>query len=134
MLARWPALCDARGLTLVAQGEDLRAFGAVAGRLALGYGLELLLRSDWLKSKTMYYWGDIDTHGFAMLDRLRGAFPEARSFLMDRATLLAHRALWGQEGEDGERFAKQLTRLNDEERAFRLTPAVPWLPGSWSRS
>ncbi len=39
------------------------------------------------------YWGDIDTHGFAILNRLR-RLPHARSMLMDRATLLAHRDHW----------------------------------------
>lgn len=99
---------EINGLAFPPVSDSVVVFG-------LGYGLELLLQSEWLKTKTMYYWGDIDTHGFAMLDRLRGAFPEARSFLMDRSTLLAHRALWGQEGEE-ERFIKPLTRLNDEER------------------
>lgn len=101
---------EINGLPFPKVPDSLVVFG-------LGYGLELLLPCDWLKAKTMYYWGDIDTHGFAMLDRLRGAFPEARSFLMDRATLLAPRALWGQEREE-ERFMKPLTRLNHEERAL----------------
>lgn len=38
--------------------------------------------------------GDIDTHGFAILGRLRGHLPQVRSLLMDEATLLAHRELW----------------------------------------
>ena len=40
------------------------------------------------------YWGDIDTHGFAILNRLRHHLPQARSMLMDRATLLDHRDHW----------------------------------------
>ena len=36
------------------------------------------------------YWGDIDTHGFAILSRLRARFPRVASILMDRETLLAH--------------------------------------------
>ena len=38
--------------------------------------------------------GDIDTHGFAILNRVRQRFPQTRSMLMDRATLLAHRSHW----------------------------------------
>ena len=38
--------------------------------------------------------GDIDTHGFAILDRLRAWLPQTRSVLMDRDTLLAHRDRW----------------------------------------
>jgi hypothetical protein len=40
------------------------------------------------------YWGDIDTHGFVILDRLRRHFPRLRSVLMDRATLAAHPSQW----------------------------------------
>ena len=32
----------------------------------------------------VHYWGDLDTHGFAILDRLRAWLPQTRSFLMDR--------------------------------------------------
>jgi len=42
----------------------------------------------------LIYWGDLDTHGFAILSRLRHSFPHARSMLMDRATLLAHQTQW----------------------------------------
>ena len=42
----------------------------------------------------MVYWGDLDTHGFAILNRLRHRFPNARSLLMDRGTLLAHQTQW----------------------------------------
>jgi hypothetical protein len=99
---------EINGLAFPTMSDSLVVFG-------LGYGLELLQASEWMKTKTMYYWGDIDTHGFAMLDRLRSAFPDARSFLMDKSTLLAHRALWGQERE---RFDNRLTRLNAEESAL----------------
>ena len=33
--------------------------------------------------------GDIDTHGFAILDTLRARFDHVESFLMDRDTLMA---------------------------------------------
>ena len=61
---------------------------------ALGYGVEILRNVPWLASRDITYWGDIDTHGFAILGRLRGFLPEARSMLMDRGTLLAHREFW----------------------------------------
>ena len=63
----------------------------------LGYGVEILSAITWLGERDLRYWGDIDTHGFHMLDRLRASFPCARSFLMDRATLLEHKALWVRE-------------------------------------
>jgi hypothetical protein len=48
----------------------------------------------WLDDVDLTYWGDIDTHGFAILDRLRAHRPHVRSTLMDAQTLLAHRDRW----------------------------------------
>ena len=52
-----------------------------------GYAVGLLESLAWLADLDVVYWGDIDTHGFAILDRLRRHFPRLRSVLMDRATL-----------------------------------------------
>jgi len=52
-----------------------------------GYGIDRLADIGWLRDKEIVYWGDLDTHGFAILDRL----PDARSTLMDAITLHAHR-------------------------------------------
>ena len=52
----------------------------------------------WLHGAEVHYWGDLDTHGFAILNRLRAWLPQTRSFLMDRETLLAHRERWVREG------------------------------------
>jgi len=45
----------------------------------------------------IHHWGDIDRHGFAILDELRSHHGRAASFLMDRKTLLAFRPLCGVE-------------------------------------
>ena len=37
----------------------------------LGYGLERFTETSWLRDLDLWYWGDIDTHGFRILDRLR---------------------------------------------------------------
>jgi hypothetical protein len=94
------------------------AFPCVPGSLAifgLGYGLERLSEAAWLGRRKLYYWGDIDTYGFHILDRVRVLFPEAASFLMDRETLLAHAGLWVRESDpyDGE-----LPRLTPVEGAL----------------
>ncbi|MDL2357497.1 MAG: DUF3322 domain-containing protein [Pseudomonadota bacterium] len=82
-----------------------------------GYGIDRLAQVDWLRRRDAIYWGDIDTHGFAILDRLRASLPGARSLLMDATTLHAHRLLWG--AEDGDkRYAGQLTRLDADEQAL----------------
>lgn len=92
------------------------AFPAVAESMVVfggGYGFEMLADVRWLRRKNIYYWGDIDTHGFAILDQLRLYFPAAASFLMDRTTLLAHRKYWGREEKP---IVRELPRLTDEER------------------
>ena len=62
-----------------------------------GYGFSALREASWLHQCEMYYWGDIDTHGFAILNELRARFPHVKSLLMDRVTLMHFRPLWGQE-------------------------------------
>lgn len=77
-----------------------------------GYGFEKLARVKWLQSKALYYWGDIDTHGFAILDQLRTHLSQAQSLMMDRDTLLAHRAQWGMESSP---ISRDLVGLNEAE-------------------
>jgi hypothetical protein len=81
----------------------------------LGYGVELLQTASWIGGARISYWGDIDTHGFAMLDRLRGVFPNARSLLMNHETLMAHRSLWGREEAP---CRAVLSRLDPDEQAL----------------
>lgn len=78
-----------------------------------GYGWEALSRAKWLTGCSIHYWGDIDTHGFAILNQLRGHFDHVGSFLMDRDTLNAHEAHWG---EECDRVFHDLPRLTVEER------------------
>ncbi len=62
-----------------------------------GYGFEMLCRAGWLNRCPVHYWGDLDTHGFAILNQLRTFFPHVKSFLMDRGTLQAFELQWGEE-------------------------------------
>lgn len=78
-----------------------------------GYGFENLASATWLKEKQVYYWGDLDTHGFAILNQFRSILPNAASFLMDRDTLLAHRPFWG---EEPAQETANLPRLTNEEQ------------------
>ena len=79
-----------------------------------GYAVERLATAAWIGSTHLIYWGDSDTHGFAILDRLRGHFPKTQSLLMDRTTLLAHRAQWNFEAVP---HIAELPRLNSDERS-----------------
>ena len=93
-----------------------------------GYGWEPLSRASWLHRCHLHYWGDIDTHGFAILDQMRGYFPHGESFLMDRATLLAHQLQWGEEPEpvryDLARLRAEEAALYDELRFDRIRPRL----------
>ncbi|MFN0119535.1 MAG: DUF3322 domain-containing protein [Blastocatellia bacterium] len=91
-----------------------------------GYGWDALARGAWLAQCGMSYWGDIDTHGFAILDQLRARFPHVASFLMDRETLLAHEAQWGEEPRQTTHDLPRLTQpeaaLYDDLRDNRIQP------------
>jgi hypothetical protein len=96
---------EVNGLALPARARTLVVFGQ-------GYALERLGEIPWLASRRVHYWGDIDTHGFAMLDRFRAHFGRAESLLMDRETMLSHRKMWVVEDEPS---TESLTRLTDGE-------------------
>ncbi|MFD1556351.1 DUF3322 domain-containing protein [Paraburkholderia silviterrae] len=94
------------------------AFPNVAQSIVLfgaGYGWEALEPARWLTGCALHYWGDIDTHGFAILDQLRSRFAHVESFLMDRAALLAHEAFWG---EEDDQVTRDLLRLKADEKAL----------------
>lgn len=88
------------------------------GTLALygaGYGFSSLRDAGWLRGCRVLYWGDIDTHGFRILDQLRAVHPHVESVLMDKPTLMAHRDAWGTEPSPSR---ATLTRLNADETAL----------------
>jgi hypothetical protein len=99
---------EINGLAFPDVAESIVIFG-------LGYGLDRLSEIRWLKGRPLHYWGDIDTHGFAMLDRVRAIFPAAESFLMDRETLCAHSHFWVRESAP---YMGELSRLNGAEQAL----------------
>jgi hypothetical protein len=112
---------EINGLAFPSLPDSLIVFG-------LGYGLERLAQVPWLKDRAVFYWGDVDTHGFAILDGLRGILPDARSFLMDRETLLAHQPLWGNEPDPCDKELAHLTapeaELYQDLRTNSLGPHV----------
>lgn len=129
-----PVLGSARDLTVTAEAfstldlpvervlvtENLVNFLALPERpltLALfggGYGFSALREARWLRGCEVYYWGDVDTHGFQILDQLRSVHPHVSSLLMDEATLLSHRDAWGSEPAPSH---ATLTRLTVAEAA-----------------
>jgi hypothetical protein len=94
------------------------AFPVPTGAMAIlggGYAVPVLEPLGWLAGLDVVYWGDIDTHGFAILNRLRRHLQHARSMLMDRATLLDHRDHWAAEPSP---TASALDRLDQAESAL----------------
>ena len=97
---------EVNGLSFPSVRDAIVVFG-------LGYGVEILRQAHWLADKQCFYWGDIDTHGFAILNMLRSFLPQAESLLMDEQTLLDNLILWGSEDKQ---FKGELPRLNEHER------------------
>lgn len=117
--------------------ESLLALPPLPGVVAVhgsGYAVDVVGRFPWLRSARVVYWGDLDSHGFAILHRLRTHLPEVVSILMDETTLLDHRDLWVPEpkparGEfdtlaPGE--AAALARVRDEGDVRLEQERVPW--------
>ncbi|GAB4363586.1 MAG: DUF3322 and DUF2220 domain-containing protein [Methylohalobius crimeensis] len=83
--------------------------------MQLGYGVDVLGRLPWVAKAHCVYWGDLDTHGFAILNRARSYLPELKSVLMDEATLRSHQDLWVEEKD--QHAAETLPLLTDPEQA-----------------
>jgi hypothetical protein len=66
-------------LTLPSLEDSIAIFGK-------GFGIEALKEAEWLSSKQIIYWGDIDPHGFQILSQMRGYFPQTQSCMMNLAT------------------------------------------------
>lgn len=79
-----------------------------------GYGWSALAAASWLHQRAIHYWGDIDTHGFAILDQLRASFADVHSMLMSRDVFLGNRSLWTTEPNP---VGRVLSRLTGEEQA-----------------
>jgi hypothetical protein len=109
---------DAKRIFIVENEVTFLAFPDLPDSLVVfgaGYGVERLAPARWLACRTVIYWGDIDTHGFAILDRLRAIFPQTKSLLMDRATLLALHSHWSFEAAPQ---SAEFSHLDSEERAL----------------
>ncbi len=110
--------CTASRVFITENEINFLAFPPVNDSLVIfgsGYGFEMLHKAAWLSRCRVHYWGDIDTHGYAILDQLRSRFDHAESFLMDRSTLLAFEPLWGKEEKQ---TLRDLPRLTAEERTL----------------
>ncbi|WP_064077664.1 DUF3322 domain-containing protein [Prescottella equi] len=79
-----------RRVLILENKEGLHALPDWPGTVAVhgsGYTVPELAALPWIASGETWYWGDLDSHGFAILDRLRRHLPAVRSVLMDPETL-----------------------------------------------
>jgi len=87
-------------IIIVENLETGLALGDTPGAIAfmkLGNAVNILASIPWVQNTDAVYWGDVDTHGYVILDRARRILPGLKSVLMDKETLLKHRNLWGEE-------------------------------------
>ena len=94
------------------------AFPELASALAIfggGYGIERLSQVEWPRKRVVMYGVDIDTHGFAIMDRPHANLPHVRSLLMDVAMLEVHRRVGEREDAD-RRHLVELARLAESEQ------------------
>ena len=78
-----------------------------------GFEVDRVGSVPWLAHADVAYWGDLDTHGFAILNQLRAWLPQTRSLLMDRETLMAHRDRWVAEASPA---VSRIDRLTADEQ------------------
>nr|WP_315400667.1 Wadjet anti-phage system protein JetD domain-containing protein [uncultured Duganella sp.] len=83
--------------------------------MALGYAVDALGAVPWIDRAACLYWGDIDTHGYAILHQARCRFPHLVSVMMDEATMLRFAALWTE--ERSQHSAQDFAGLTPAERA-----------------
>ncbi len=57
-----------------------------------GFGVSPLKNCTWFNQVSLYYWGDIDTHGLSILSQFRRLFSNVIPIFMDDATLEAHQS------------------------------------------
>lgn len=125
-------------LVLVSENlESMLALPGWDGVIAVhgsGYAVSVLERVEWLRDVPILYWGDLDSHGFAILHRLRRHLPQVTSVLMDEQTLVDHRDLWVREekphrGEFGTltgQEARALARVRAEGDVRLEQERIPW--------
>jgi len=79
----------ARNILVVENETTFLTLPSIVGALALlgaGDAVSLFRQMAWLKQFRIFYWGDMDTHGFAALSLLRKYYAQTESLMMDIET------------------------------------------------
>lgn len=96
-------------------GLALQDLPGTVSFMGLGYAVDALAALPWLRQARCVYWGDIDTHGYAILHQARTLLPQLVSVMMDQATLLRYASLWTMEASQA--TAEALPGLTADEYA-----------------
>lgn len=94
LAALWAGTRGPRRLVVVENLTTFLALPDLPGTVAVfgrGFAVDAVAALPWALEARIVYWGDLDSHGFAILDRLRHHAPDATSALMDIETLTAWR-------------------------------------------
>lgn len=86
----------------------------------MGFRVDILKEAEWLNEKDIFYWGDLDAHGFQILSEIRTHFPNVKSFLMDRETF--DKFFEGDEGKETN-VEKELCLTPEENEMFQYLKA-----------
>lgn len=82
-----------------------------------GYGARYLKDARWMEERSLYYWGDLDSHGFAILSQFLTVFPHTHSLMMNRQTADRFAHLVVKEPTE-KRYEGEADGLTDEEHAL----------------
>lgn len=77
-----------------------------------GFNVKHLSQVKWIKGLEILYWGDIDTHGFQILNQVKSYFPQTQGIMMDKKTLDDHKQYVVNGSNTG---SYKLDFLNDDE-------------------
>lgn len=78
-----------------------------------GFYVRYFSNVEWLKSKEIFYWGDIDVHGLLILDQMRSYFGHTKSIMMDWDTLQSFES---EKGSGSPISSYNLIHLSTDER------------------
>ncbi len=110
---------DCETVFIVENKMSMLSFPAYEGAIVIfgsGYKVGVLQDAQWLKSKKLYYWGDIDIDGMAILSQLRGYFPHAEGFLMSQDLLERYAHLCVKDPKNSVKSKRTLKHLNVKEQ------------------